>query len=256
MIGQMYSAVLIAIEPEQPLVPHESIAVEPKRTRRTRAATKPEPKMTRPTRNTQKSVETTRRQTRKRKKSNSDETDSKSTTIALRKRRPIAIVDMEEKSDLMEKKPRKKREKKTTTNKKEMTTKRTKKKKGITMKTKSNQYSDNFSLEIDIPIREPSPLPIIDRSKHYSMRFSTRKCFSIESQNFHVLRLGSHRFNNFTLPMINTESDDDHQRKKPRSTRGRPTRKPKLDEAIYDETTSKKTKKMAQKTRNRKTKKN
>ena len=30
-------------------------------------------------------------------------------------------------------------------------------------------------IDLEVPIREPSPLPIIDRSKHFSTRFSTRK---------------------------------------------------------------------------------
>ncbi|CAF1569453.1 unnamed protein product [Rotaria magnacalcarata] len=42
------------------------------------------------------------------------------------------------------------------------------------------------------PIREPSPLPIIDRSKHYSTRFSTR----------------SHRLNNVTLPTTQIVADE------------------------------------------------
>jgi hypothetical protein len=36
-------------------------------------------------------------------------------------------------------------------------------------------FNQSVLIGLDIPIREPSPLPIIDRSKHYSTRFSTRK---------------------------------------------------------------------------------
>ncbi|CAF0894183.1 unnamed protein product [Rotaria sordida] len=101
------------------------------------------------------------KQTRKRKQSISEDNDTKSNTIVLRKRKPISFVEIEEE------KPKRK----------------------TTKKRKTKKTNEN-----EIPIREPSPLPIIDRTIHYSTRFSTR----------------SHRLNNLTLPMINIESDDDN----------------------------------------------
>jgi len=59
----------------------------------------------------------------------------------------------------------------------------------------------------EVPIREPSPLPIIDRSKHYSTRFSTR----------------SHRFNNLTLSTTALIDDNNNNNNKSKyaSTRHR-----------------------------------
>jgi len=144
--------------------------------RRTRAAVKTESRPTRTARATQKSVETTKRQTRKRKQSTSDENDPKSSSVALRKRKAVASsTDTEEKKK----------------------------------KTKTTKRKGRKPKEAEIPIREPSPLPIIDRSKHYSTRFSTR----------------SHRLNNLTLAVLNTESDDEHRETKLRSRRAKKTEK-------------------------------
>ncbi|CAF3473467.1 unnamed protein product [Rotaria sp. Silwood1] len=55
----------------------------------------------------------------------------------------------------------------------------------------------------EVPAREPSPLPTIDRSKHYSTRFSTR----------------SHRLNNITLSTTTINVDDDNNKSKHSSAR-------------------------------------
>jgi len=63
-------------------------------------------------------------------------------------------------------------------------------KKTITRKTRVKKIKE-------VPIREPSPLPIIDRSKHYCTRFSTR----------------SHRLNNLTLSTTAMIDDDNKNNK-------------------------------------------
>ncbi|CAF1295782.1 unnamed protein product [Adineta ricciae] len=83
------------------------------------------------------------------------------------------------------------------------------KKKANRATTKSTTRKPRAKKEKEIPIREPSPLPIIDRSKHYSTRFSTR----------------SHRLNNQTLSTIATLSEDENQSKSKRSR----TKSTKLD---------------------------
>ncbi|CAF3347834.1 unnamed protein product [Rotaria sp. Silwood1] len=138
--------------------------------------------------NASESIDTTQniKQTRKRKQSVSEDNDTKSNTIVLRKRKPISFVEMEEKQ------PKRK-----VANKR-----KTKKTNGIFHFLQQILFEHHFYLENEIPIREPSPLPIIDRTIHYSTRFSTR----------------SHRLNNFTLPMTNVESeDDDNNQSKSRS---------------------------------------
>jgi len=91
---------------------------------------------------------------RKRKQSVSDDNDTKPNTIVLRKRKSVSIIEIENK------KPRKRRNKKPNSR-----------------FAFSNKFfhNDYFYLEKQIPIREPSPLPIIDRSVHYRTCFSTRK---------------------------------------------------------------------------------
>ncbi|CAF3903403.1 unnamed protein product [Rotaria sp. Silwood2] len=49
------------------------------------------------------------------------------------------------------------------------------KKKPVPSPAKTNTKKKRVKKTKEVPIREPSPLPIIDRSKHYSTRFSTRK---------------------------------------------------------------------------------
>ncbi|CAF2041235.1 unnamed protein product [Rotaria magnacalcarata] len=103
---------------------------------------------------------------RKRKQSVSDDNDRTSSTITLRKRKPISYASTNDET------PKQKRVKKQKTN-----------------KIKKKQ-------EEEIPIREPSPLPTINRSMHYSTRFSTR----------------SHRLNNFPLLVNDVESEDDNDK--------------------------------------------
>ncbi|CAF2313398.1 unnamed protein product [Rotaria sp. Silwood2] len=98
------------------------------------------------------------KQTRKRKQSASEDNDTKSSTIVLRKRKPISFVEIEEKI------PKRK-----VANKR-----KTKKKNGIFYFLQQIIFDHNFYLENEIPIREPSPLPIIDRTIHYSSQFFTR----------------------------------------------------------------------------------
>ena len=107
-------------------------------------------------------IEPKQRATRKRKQSVSDEMAAMSTTINLRKRRAIPVVDLEEK------KPKKKP-------KKTIVKKRKNKKTDGTSAHLLEFLHTVLILDEDIPIREPSPLPVFDRSKHYSTRFSTRK---------------------------------------------------------------------------------
>jgi hypothetical protein len=87
---------------------------------------------------------------RKRKQSITEE----SNIIALRKKKSVSIIEIQEK------KPRKQRNKKPNS---------------TLIFSKKIFSNHNFDLEKPIPIREPSPLPIIDQSKHYSIRFSKRK---------------------------------------------------------------------------------
>ncbi|CAF2135446.1 unnamed protein product [Rotaria magnacalcarata] len=103
---------------------------------------------------------------RNRKQSVSDDNDRTSSTITLRKRKPISYASTNDET------PKQKRVKKQKTN-----------------KIKKKQ-------EEEIPIREPSPLPTINRSMHYSTRFSTR----------------SHRLNNFPLLVNDVESEDDNDK--------------------------------------------
>ncbi len=64
-------------------------------------------------------------------------------------------------------------------------------------------FIQNFSLENQIKIREPSPSPIIDRSKHYTTRFSTHK--SQIKKNIIQFLLS----NNLDSPRITLDIDDD-----------------------------------------------
>ncbi|CAF3772410.1 unnamed protein product [Rotaria sordida] len=68
------------------------------------------------------------------------------------------------------------------------------KKKPIPPPAKTNTRKTRVRKPKEIPIREPSPLPSIDRSKHYSTHFSTR----------------SHRLNNITLSTTRITDDDDN----------------------------------------------
>ncbi|CAF3614172.1 unnamed protein product [Rotaria socialis] len=63
---------------------------------------------------------------------------------------------------------------------------------GSPPKPKTNTRKTRAKKIKEAPIREPSPLPVIDRSKHYSTRFSTR----------------SHRFNNVTLSTTQIVADE------------------------------------------------
>jgi hypothetical protein len=87
---------------------------------------------------------------RKRKQSITEE----SNIIPLRKKKSVSIIEIQEK------KPRKQRNKNPNS---------------TLIFSKKIFSNHNFNLEKPIPIREPSPLPIIDQSKHYSIRFSKRK---------------------------------------------------------------------------------
>ncbi|UJR23177.1 hypothetical protein I4U23_026196 [Adineta vaga] len=68
--------------------------------------------------------------------------------------------------------------------------------------TKSTTRKPRAKKAKEIPIREPSPLPVFDRSKHYSTRFSTR----------------SHRLNNHTLSTTTMLSEDDTNNNKSKQT--------------------------------------
>jgi hypothetical protein len=104
-----------------------------------------------------KEIETNKQQTRKRKQSISE--DGNNNTVALRKKKAVAPP------------PTKTNTRKT----------RVKKTKGLSLFI-SKILINQFLIYLEVPIREPSPLPIIDRSKHYSTRFSTRK-----NENNHFL---------------------------------------------------------------------
>ncbi|CAF1437641.1 unnamed protein product, partial [Adineta steineri] len=66
----------------------------------------------------------------------------------------------------------------------------------------------------EVPIREPSPLPIIDKTTHYSTRFSTR----------------SHRINNGTLSST-MMTDDDNNNKSTR-VRTKSVGRPRNDQTV------------------------
>ena len=68
------------------------------------------------------------------------------------------------------------------------------------------------------------------------------------SDNF-VHLLGSHRLNNFTLSVVNVDSDDEHKETKVRSRRGKKPKKIQDKENVDEQNTTMKNKKTTRKTK-------